>query len=192
MRKNHEKRNSRRSAAALLLGLCTVMALGFAACGDSKEAGSDSAKGSQEKEQQKDKADDAGYAFEANGVTMKVDMDMADISGELGEPASTFEEPSCAAQGTAYIYTYPGFQITTYPDGDKNLIGYITLKDDTVATPEGIDLSKSKEDVIAAYGDDYTGDERQLSYQKGNMTLNFIFEGDSIASIEYASSVMTQ
>lgn len=190
MRRNHEKRNSRRSAAALLLGLCMVMALGFAACGDSKEAGSGSAQTG--KEQDSGSKADAGYTFKANGVTMSVDMDMADIEGELGEPASTFEEPSCAAQGTAYIYTYSGFQITTYPDGEKNLIGYITLKDDTVATPEGIDLSRTKDDVIAAYGEDYTGDDRQLSYKKGEMTLNFIFDGDSLASIEYASSVMTQ
>lgn len=188
MRKNNNKRAGSK-AAALLLALSLVMVLGFAACGsdDSKEAGSGSTTTQGSGDEGKK---DAGYTFKASGVTMSVDMDMAEIQDDLGEPSSTFEEPSCAAQGTAYIYTYSGFQITTYPDGDKNLIGYITLKDDTVATPEGIDLSKSKEDVIAAYGDDYTGDERQLSYKKGDMTLNFIFDGDALASIEYTSSVM--
>lgn len=188
MKKNHEKGNGKGRAAAALVGLCMVMVLGLCACGESKET----IGGSTEKNEENQKEKAAGYTFKANGVSMNVDMDMADISEELGEPAGTFEEPSCAAQGTAYIYTYSGFQITTYPDGDKNLIGYITLKDDTVATPEGIDLSKTKDDVIAAYGDDYTGDDRQLSYKKGDMTLNFIFDGDALASIEYASSVMTQ
>ena len=69
-------------------------------------------------------------------------------------------------------------------------MGTIILKDDTVATPEGIDLSKTKEDVIAVYGNDYDGTDRMISYEKDGMKLNFIFDGDNIASIEYNSSVM--
>ena len=115
---------------------------------------------------------------------------MAPIADALGEPKSIFEEPSCAAQGTAYLYTYPGFTVNTYPDGETNLVGYITLKDDTVATPEGIDLSSTREDVIAAYGEDYAEDDKKISYEKDGMTLNFIFSGEDIASIEYVSSVM--
>lgn len=185
MKKNNGKRSAKTTA--LFLALSLVLVFSLAACGsDTKDAGSDSTKQTQDSGEKKE----TGYTFEAGGVTMSVDMDTSEILDDLGEPSSTFEEPSCAAQGTAYIYTYPGFQITTYPDGEKNLIGYITLKDDTVSTPEGIDLSKTKEDVIAAYGEDYTGDDRQISYKKGDMTLNFIFEGDSLASIEYTSSVM--
>lgn len=128
--------------------------------------------------------------FENDGITIGVDVDMAPIADALGEPKSIFEEPSCAAQGTAYLYTYPGFTVNTYPDGETNLVGYITLKDDTVATPEGIDLSSTREDVIAAYGEDYAEDDKKISYEKDGMTLNFIFSGEDIASIEYVSSVM--
>jgi hypothetical protein len=88
------------------------------------------------------------------------------------------------------LYTYSGFEINTYPDGDTNYIAYILLKDDTVSTPEGIDLSSSKADVIAAYGDDYTEDDNKLTYKKGDMTLNFLLDGDSIVSIEYDSGVL--
>ena len=70
------------------------------------------------------------------------------------------------------------------------MVGYITLKDDTVATPEGIDLSSTREDVIAAYGEDYAEDDKKISYEKDGMTLNFIFSGEDIASIEYVSSLM--
>lgn len=131
-----------------------------------------------------------GYVFESDGITIGVDMDMAPIADALGEPKSIFEEPSCAAQGTAYLYSYPGFEINTYPDGEDNYVGYISLKDDTVATPEGIDLSKTKDDVIAAYGDDYEEDDKKITYTKDGMTLSFIFSGDDIAAIEYMSSVL--
>ena len=131
-----------------------------------------------------------GYTFFSNGVNISVDVDMEEIKDALGEPKSVFEEPSCAAQGTAYLYSYSGYEINTYPDGDKNRIAYILLKDDTVSTPEGIDLSMTKEDVIAAYGEDYQGDDKKISYEKDGMTLNFMFDGDNMVSIEYDSGVL--
>lgn len=131
-----------------------------------------------------------GYVFEIDGITISVDADMAPVADALGEPKSIFEEPSCAAQGTAYLYSYPGFEINTYPDGEDNYVGYISLKDDTVETPEGIDLSKTRDDVIKAYGEDYEGDDKKITYKKDGMTLNFIFSGDDIESIEYTSSVL--
>ena len=82
-----------------------------------------------------------GYMFESNGVKIAVDVDMNEIKDSLGEPKSVFEEPSCAAQGTAYLYSYSGYEINTYPDGELNRIAYILLKDDTVATMEGVDLN---------------------------------------------------
>lgn len=183
----------------LLTGILTmsmIAVLGLTGCGkDSKEEENDAP--AEEQEEASDEASGApqasggsGYVFETDGITIGVDMDMAPIADALGEPKSIFEEPSCAAQGTAYLYTYPGFEINTYPDGEDNYVGYVILKDDTVATPEGIDLSKTKEDVIAAYGDDYEEDDKKISYSKDGMTLNFIFSGDDMASIEYVSSVM--
>ena len=117
-------------------------------------------------------------------------MDMAPIAEALGEPKSIFEQPSCAGQGTAYLYSYPGFEINTYPDGDVNYVAYILLKDDTVATPEGVDLSMTKSDIIAAYGEDYEEEDNKLTYKSGDMSLNFLLDGDSIVSIEYDSGVL--
>jgi hypothetical protein len=106
---------------------------------------------------------------------------------------------------------YTSSQAATYPDGDSNLIAYILIKDDTVSTPEGIDLSMTKDDVIAAYGEDYTAEgfetgadesdadtaviagdagNGKLTYEKDGMTLNFFFDGENISSIEYDSGVL--
>ena len=184
-----------------LMAVSMIAVLGLTGCGkDSKDEDNEAQNSSKQQdaaEAPSESEEDApaasggkGYVFESDGITIGVDMDMAPVADALGEPKSIFEEPSCAAQGTAYLYTYPGFTINTYPDGENNLVGYITLKDDTVATPEGIDLSKTKEDVIAAYGEDYEEDDKKITYEKDGMTLNFIFSGDDIASIEYISSVM--
>lgn len=128
-----------------------------------------------------------GYLFIYNDITIGVDMEIEPIVEALGEPISVFEQPSCAAQGTAYLYSYSGFYINTYPDGDSNYIEYILFRDDTVSTPEGVDMSQTKEDIIAVYGEEYTEDNNRITYEKGNMTLNFILEGDNIVSIEYDS-----
>jgi hypothetical protein len=136
----------------------------------------------------------AGYQFESNGVSVSVDVDVEPVVEALGEAKSVYEQPSCAGQGTSYAYSYSGFEIATYPDGDSNLIAYILIKDDTVSTPEGIDLSMTKDDVIAAYGEDYTAEEldngQELTYEKDGMTLNFFFDGENISSIEYDSGVL--
>jgi hypothetical protein len=136
----------------------------------------------------------AGYQFESNGVSISVDVDVDPVVEALGEAKSVYEQPSCAGQGTSYAYSYSGFEIATYPDQDSNLIAYILIKDDTVSTPEGIDLSMTKDDVIAAYGEDYTAEEldngEELTYEKDGMTLNFFFDGENISSIEYDSGVL--
>lgn len=131
-----------------------------------------------------------GYLFEVNGVALGVDMDMNELVSRLGEAKSVFEAPSCAAQGTAYTYTYASFSIETYPDGEKNRIAYITLKDDTVATAEGIDLSKTRADIIKAYGENFEESDGRITYERGGMKLNFIFKGEDIASIEYVSGTL--
>lgn len=131
-----------------------------------------------------------GYVFESGGVEIAVDMDMSGILDQLGEPNSSYEQPSCAAQGIARIYTWPGFEIETYPDGDVDRIACIVLKDDSVATPEGIDLSMDKEDIIAAYGSDYEESETGMVYEKDGRKLCFILEDGGISSIEYDSPVL--
>ena len=125
-------------------------------------------------------------SFVVNGFSLTPNMDASGIKGALGEPLSYFEEPSCASQGTDKYYTYPGYMIQTYDDGEKEVINYITFKDDSVSTKEGIDLSMTKENVIEAYGEDYYETANSISYESGDTKLKFIFEDDLIIAIEYS------
>lgn len=160
-------------AAVLTVSMLSVLAL--TGCGDKESdqpASSDTVK---------------GYIFEADGVEVAVDTDVTAVVDKLGEPDSYFEEPSCAGQGLTKIYTYAGFQIYTYEKDKTDLIERIVLMDDTVATPEGVDLSMAKDDVIDAYGEDHTGTDNTIVYEKGGMKLSFVLDGDAVISIEYIS-----
>lgn len=202
-------RNKRRILqTAMILG----MAICICGCGATEEAGTvkdpdtgvqtpdvESQGGNSEAEKDGTNASEAdstensvaGYAFDVNGITVQVDMDMDELAVQLGESKSIFEAPSCAGEGISYIYNFTSYEIETYPAVDgKNRIGFIVLKDDTVATKEGVDLSMTKADVISVYGEDYEESGTQITYEKDGMKLNFIYEGDNIISIEYVSSVI--
>ncbi len=169
-------------------------AISLTGCGSDEEAtteNNNTAEVSEDTESDTEESDSKnGYAFVVNGVEIYTDMDMDSIADSLGEAKSVYEAESCAGEGTSYIYSYGSYEIETYPDGEQNLIGFITLKDDTVATAEGIDLSSTRDDIINAYGDDYEESAGSLTYTNGNMKINFIFENDDIISIEYISSVV--
>ena len=172
------------------------MGCAFAGCGSDNEA--ETSKGDVQNAEDKSSASDdvetkgesKGYVFETGGVEIAVDMDMSTLEDKLGEPVSYFEEPSCAAQGIAKLYTYASYEVDTYPDGDKDLVASIILKDDNVATAEGIDLSMTKADVVEKYGEDYEESESCIVYAKDGMKLKFILDGENLAAIEYNSSVL--
>lgn len=188
--------NTKKIKALAVLIMSIMAAFCLTACGFGQQPGS----GVEGAEDKRDGQGDlpigqeeknlSGYLFEINGITLGVDMDMKDIVPRLGEAKSVFEVPSCAAEGISYIYRYAGFEVETYPDGESSRIAYIVLKDDTVATAEGIDLSKTREDIIKAYGEGSAGGGSRLSYEKDGMRLNFIFNGEDIVSIEYVSGAV--
>ena len=125
------------------------------------------------------------FSFAANGAEITVNENMANVLAALGEPQSYFEAESCAFEGLDKTYTYAGFVITTYPDGDQDFINSIRLTDDSAATREGVYIGCTADQVRAAYGEEEDGPVSALSYTNGDTRLNFILEGDAVISIEY-------
>lgn len=182
-------------AAALLL---------LAGCGDSEKViGGDvvnvTAGGSQSGEsqdrQEASQADPAprenpgGYVFRVGDVAVEVDGDVAPVIEALGEPTSYFEAASCAFEGLDKIYTYQGYEIDTYPVQDRDLVSAVILKDDTVATAEGICIGDSLEKLLETYGEGVQ-ENGMLVYARDGMKLCFILQEDSIISIEYRSTAL--
>lgn len=132
------------------------------------------------------------YVFVYNGVTIAPDMNTKEFLDALGEPLHYYEVKSCAFEGMDKIYTYTSFEVSTYPNGADDLVSYIYFKDDTITTEEGAYLGMAKADVLAMYGDGYVESAGVYVYSKGGMELRFIFDGETLASIEYATTVLEE
>lgn len=130
-----------------------------------------------------------GYVFSTGGTVIEIDADAAPILDALGKELSYYEAASCAFEGLDKMYTYSGFEIDTYPTGDKDYVSTIILKDDSVATMEGVSIGDSKEKLVEAYGEG-SQEGNMIVYEKGGMKLCFILENDEIKSIEYRSKVL--
>ena len=173
-----------------ILGMILVatLAISMVACG-SQSSDTKVIEGSSANTENTEAQAETGYVFSYNGIDIPVDADVAPIIEELGEANSYFESPSCAADGIGKLYTYSDFEIQTYPEGDQDLVLYVLLRTDNVATAEGIDLSSSREDIVAAYGEPTSEATGSMTYEKDGVSLVFIFDGDSLISIEYDSAM---
>lgn len=173
--------------------LSILMALGLAilaaACGGSPNSQAPAALAEAPGSSQAGAPAQAGpaeYVFETGGTVVALNGDMAQVLAALGEPISYFEAASCAFEGLDKTYTYSGFLITTRPEGDADFVNSILLTDDSTATPEGIYIGCSADDVIAAYGEEpQTESEWVLGYTKGGVSMNFVLENGKVVSIEY-------
>lgn len=171
----------------------TVLALGLTACGgdvqtDAEEGKSQVESGTAGAEKEETLK---GYTFVYQGVTIGINALAAPVTEALGDPVSYFEAASCAFEGLDKMYTYNSVEIDTYPDEKGNdRISNIILKDDMVETPEGVSLFETKADMIAAYGENYKEENGLIVYEKEDMRLCFILNGDEIISIEYMTTVL--
>ena len=177
--------------------LFILLAMFLTACGTKEETTDikdDNDLPVQEEKQTKDKEEDTqkeptGYAFGHNDVSIYMNTDVVPVVDALGEYLQYFEAESCAFKGLDKTYTYPGFEIATYPLDGKDYISTVYLMDDTVSTPEGIYLGSTVDDMIAAYGSDYTESSGSYTYIKDDSKLQFIAMNDEIISITYLADV---
>lgn len=165
--------------------LLVVMMAGFAACGTSGKGAGDAETKTESGSAASEGA--GGYTFDAHGVTVEVDAPFADIEGDLGEPVDFFESESCAFGDLDKVYTYSGFRIDTYQLDGTDYVSDVVFTDDTVSTPEGVSIGDSVDKMKEAYGEASESDAAQAIYEKGNMKLVFLLDGDTIKTIEYLS-----
>lgn len=139
-----------------------------------------------------DDVEGSGYVFTQNDVNVIVDADAAPMIEALGTDYTYYEVASCAFEGKDKMYTYLSFEIDTYPDGDTDRVSVVILKDDSVATKEGVSLGDPMSKMIEVYGSDYTDEDGMCVYHKDNMKLCFVINNDAIASIKYSTTVLDE
>lgn len=127
------------------------------------------------------------YYFEYNDVKIYMNDEAKPILDKLGEPMSYFESPSCAFQGMDRIYSYSGFDIYTYTDGDDGpeYIFTVAFMSDAVSTTEGISIGDKVDKVVSQYGEDYKESSNQYVYSDQNSKLSFLIESGEVTAIEY-------
>lgn len=126
-----------------------------------------------------------GYLFEVNGVSIGIYEEAKPVLEALGEADSYFETPSCAFVGMDRQYTYGSYMLTTYEEDGQEYIYDIYFLDDKISTPEGIRIGSTLEEVIAAYGEDYTEDFGMYTYRKERSKLQFLVVDEVVTSVDY-------
>ena len=126
-----------------------------------------------------------GYAFAAGDVTVNMKQNASEILDRLGEPENYSETPSCAFEGIDKIYSYKGWDLYTYPDGDEDFVNSVYFESADIRTPEGVGPGSTVDDVKAAYGEDFEEEFDTYTYTKGQTRLQFITDGETVEAVEY-------
>ena len=124
-----------------------------------------------------------GFFFTFEGVELTPGQ--AFDAAALPEASSVFQVPSCAIEGTDNVYNYGAIEVTAFNDGTGEVIYSVYILDANTPTNEGLYIGDALEHVVAAYGEDYTQDGSQITYQKGDTLLIIIMNGDYVQSIDF-------
>lgn len=127
-----------------------------------------------------------GFTFEYRNVKITPNDLMEPLVTALGSEYTYYESPSCAYIGLDKCYVYQGFSIYTYPDEKAaDHVLQIVLTDDSLCTPEGLQIGDTEEKVKELYGKDYKESEGSFAYVKGSTELRIIMREGRVYSIQY-------
>ena len=128
-----------------------------------------------------------GYVFKSGAVEIKVGGDADAVVAALGEAQNLVETPSCGGGAEPdREYTYSGFKFNTVNENGKNVIVKIVLTDDSVSTPEEISIGASRDEVITAYGSNFTENASgTLTYTDGSTKLMIGIKDGAVSAIHY-------
>ena len=62
------------------------------------------------------------YTFTSGTTKIAIDANVAPILASLGEWRDYAQGPSCGFPGLEKLYVYGGFEINTYPQGEKDFV----------------------------------------------------------------------
>ncbi len=161
--------------------LLAVMAVSAVSCGG---GGSDITLPPEDSTEQPPVSSDV-FTFIYKNTSVVPHAKMSDLAAGLGDPVNYAESESCLYQGLDKDYTYPGFKLRTYPEEGIDYVLNVMFTDDSVATPEGIMLGSTRDEVIAAYGSSYTEENGSTVFTRGKTELRIRFTDDSVSAVEY-------
>lgn len=123
------------------------------------------------------------YAVVVKGALIPLGGDMRNYVGTLGDPDEFGSAKSCTEAGEDKVYTYGGTVIYTYITNGADIISLIEVTGGEVL-PSGIHIGSTKDEVIAAYGRNYTEEGSELLYELGGKTIGLQMTNDKISFME--------
>ncbi len=123
------------------------------------------------------------YAVVVKGASIPLGGDMRNYVGTLGDPDEFGSAKSCTEAGEDKVYTYGGTVIYTYITNGADIISLIEVTGGEVL-PSGIHIGSTKEEVIAAYGRNYTEEGSELLYELGGKTIGLQMTNDKVSFME--------
>lgn len=150
--KNGKKNIKRIIAAAAMM----AMVLALAACG--KKSTSDA------------------FGFN-NGSVALTPGDKFDADAEgMPETTAYVEAASCYYDGLDKVFSYDGYEVTTYPKEDGDYIQDINISSDSIKTDKNVGVGSTLEELEKAYGSDYTLSGKMYQYyQDDNSKYMYFF-----------------
>lgn len=125
------------------------------------------------------------YVFDIEGQTIIIGEKVEDTLSNIGEALDQYKSPSCAFEGEDNVYDYEKFQITTYVTNNSEVFTGVYILDESIQTKEGIHIGSTKQEMIDAYGEEYTENYGAYTYNKGKTDLSFVLVDDVITAISY-------
>lgn len=123
------------------------------------------------------------FAVVVNGVEIKLGEDLSTYLKELGKPDELTQARSCNYDGDDKVYTYGDVILYTYTNGKQDILCSVELIGET-PTLSGIKVGSTKQEVIKAYGNEYTDDSMYLVYEyTENASIGFQMEKDVVTFI---------
>lgn len=134
----------------------------------------------------------SGFKAVVNGsLEIEPGKSVASVIETLGEPDRYNEAASCYYDGMDKVYNYGSFEIRTYPNGDDDMVQDVCIMeagDKAVGTD--ISVGSSLDDVIAAYGKDYTLVGKMYKYYYDDVRYTYFFVmDDAVKYFGYAIDV---
>ena len=135
-------------------------------------------------------ADASFAAFTVGGVTVALDAEASSIIAALGTPIASAETNSCFGDGKDKVYEYTSFKVQTYSSKGIDYILSVEIcndADETVATPEGVRIGSSSEDVIAKLGEPSSQNDGQFVYLNvsAKTKLQILLRDGAVTNIQY-------
>lgn len=120
---------------------------------------------------------DSGAAFGYNNgeLTLTPGEKFDAQADGLAETTAYMEAASCYYDGLDKVFTYDGYEVTTFPKEDGDYIQDINISSESIKTDKGIGVGSALADVEEAYGKDYTISGKMYKYYQDNTKYMYFF-----------------